>query len=298
MYDVIILTDSRYLKDSDTNAYKHNVFYEDFILREQLAQLGLKTKRLAWDDTYFNWSDTKSVLFRSTWDYFDRFQEFSLWLEKVKKQTKLINSASIINWNLDKHYLADLKNRNVHITETFFIERMTKKSLQQLHEELGWGHTVLKPCVGGAARHTYELTSKNIKQHEQVFSELIAKESMMLQPFQYTVKTKGEVSYMVMNSKFTHAILKIAKEGDFRVQDDFGGTVHSYSANTQEIEFAENAVRACPELPLYARVDVIVDNTGKLAVSELELVEPELWFRFQPEAARELAKGIKFHLNI
>ena len=297
-YDVIILTDSRYLKDSDTDTYKHNVYYEDFILREQLAQLGLRTKRLAWDDPYFNWGDTKSILFRSTWDYFDRFNEFSLWLEKVKRQTTLINSANIINWNLDKHYLSDLSVNGIHIPETKFIERKTSKSLRQLHEELGWSHTVLKPCVGGAARHTYEINQDNLKSHEAIFSKLINEESMLLQPFQNSIKTKGEVSFMVMNSRFTHAILKIAKEGDFRVQDDFGGSVHPYEANANEIKFAENAVGACPELPLYARVDVIEDNSGKLAVSELELVEPELWFRYHPEAATELASGIKFHLNL
>jgi len=297
-YDVIVLTDSRYLQDSSTDAYKHNVYYEDFILREQLAQLGLKTKRLAWDDPYFNWNDTKSILFRSTWDYFDRFLEFSLWLEKVKKQTILINSASIINWNLDKHYLADLRFRNIPIPETVFIERKTTKSLRQIHDELGWQHTVIKPCVGGAARHTYALHSDNLEEYESVFSKIIAEESMMLQPFQKSITTKGEVSFMVMNSTFTHAILKIAKDGDFRVQDDFGGSVHEYKANPEEIKFAENAVRACPELPIYARVDVIEDNNGKLAVSELELVEPELWFRFHPQAARELASGIKFHLNL
>ena len=29
----------------------------------------------------------------------------------------------------------------------------------------------------------------------------------------------------MINGQFTHAVLKKAKPGDFRVQDDFGGTV-------------------------------------------------------------------------
>jgi len=101
------------------------------------------------------------------------------------------------------------------------------------------------------------------------------------------------VSYMVFNGQFTHAILKKAKAGDFRVQDDFGGTVHDYKASTEEITFAEQAVRACPEMPLYARVDGFIDNEGQLAIAELELVEPELWFRNHPKAAEILAEGIK-----
>jgi hypothetical protein len=102
---------------------------------------------------------------------------------------------------------------------------------------------------------------------------------------------------MVMNGKFTHAVLKIAKKGDFRVQDDFGGTVHDYSPSQFEIDFAENAVKACKELPIYARVDVFTDNNNKLAIAELELIEPELWFRNHPEAADQLAKGIQQLIN-
>ena len=90
-----------------------------------------------------------------------------------------------------------------------------------------------------------------------------------------------------------HAVLKQAKPGDFRVQDDFGGSVQIYNPTKEEIQFAENAVKSCPELPIYARVDVFLDNQNKLAIAELELIEPELWFRFHPKSADELAKGIK-----
>ena len=77
---------------------------------------------------------------------------------------------------------------------------------------------------------------------------------------------------MVMNGKYTHGILKKAKEGDFRVQDDYGGTVHDYIATPEEIAYAENAVKSCPEMPIYARVDVFLDNQNKLALAQLQLV--------------------------
>ncbi len=120
----------------------------------------------------------------------------------------------------------------------------------------------------------------------------------MLQPFQHRIVTEGEISMMVFNGQFTHAILKQAKAGDFRVQDDFGGSVHDYIPTQKEIEFAEQAVQCCPELPLYARVDIFTDNEGNLAVSELELIEPELWFRNHPEAAHVLAKATKEKLTL
>ena len=115
----------------------------------------------------------------------------------------------------------------------------------------------------------------------------------MLQPFQYDIINKGEVAFMLMNGIFTHAVLKKSKPGDFRVQDDFGGTLHDYTPTSEEIAFAEKAVAACSEKPLYARVDIINDNNGQLAVMELEIIEPELWFRRNPLSANFLASAIK-----
>ena len=298
MIDVVVLTDKRYLQDSTTDKYKHNVFYEDELVVNALRNEGLQVMRLAWDDVKFNWSCTKYVLFRTTWDYFDRFQEFSKWLNEVSKQTKLLNSEALIRWNIDKHYLLDIKDKGVHIAKTLFIEKGEKITLQELHNKLNWNETVLKPCIAGGARHTYKLNSDNISEYESVFKELIAEEAMMLQPFQYNIIEKGEVSMMVINGEFTHAVLKIAKEGDFRVQDDFGGSVHEYKPSKNEIEFAENAVKVCPELPIYARVDIFTDNEGLTALAELELIEPELWFRNNSKAATVLAKAIKETLNV
>ncbi|WP_298895060.1 hypothetical protein [uncultured Psychroserpens sp.] len=297
IFDVVILTDSRYLNDSKTDDYKHNVYYEDRLVYHALEQVGLKTLRLAWDDMFFDWSTTKSVLFRTTWDYFDRFDEFSKWLEIVSKQTTLLNSEAIIRWNIDKHYLLDLQSNGVHIAESHFIERGAQVTLMQLHDILNWKETVLKPCVSGAARHTYKLNPDNLHEYETVFQELIANEAMMLQPFQYNIVSKGEISMMVFNGTFTHAILKKAKAGDFRVQDDFGGSIEDYKPTDEEIAFAEASVKACAELPIYARVDIFEDNEGKIALSELELIEPELWFRHHKPAALMLAKGIKEKLS-
>lgn len=292
-YDVIILTDKRYVNPQNLDNYIQNVLDEDNYVKTALENQGLKVARLSWDDATFDWSTTKYILFRTTWDYFDRFPEFSKWLNTVSKQTTLLNSEKIIRWNIDKHYLQDLQQNRVHICESYFIEKGTQSTLKELSLKYDLKDFVLKPCISGAARHTYKINSENINEYEETFSSLITEEAMIIQPFQYNIIEKGEISLMVMNGKFTHAVLKIAKSGDFRVQDDFGGSVHNYIPTKEEIAFAENAVKACVETPIYARVDVFTDNNGKLAIAELELIEPELWFRNYPAAADELAKGIK-----
>ena len=295
--DIVILTERRYTNQNNEDNYASNVYQEDQLVQNALHNLGLKTLRLSWDDAFFDWSSTKYVLFRSTWDYFNRFQEFSIWLSNVTTQTTLLNSEAIIRWNLDKHYLLDLQKRGIRITKTHIIEQSSSITLKELHNTQNWKETVLKPCISGTARHTYKLNENNLEEHETIFKTLIAKEAMMLQPFQYNIVKKGEVSMIVFNGNYSHAVLKKAKQGDFRVQDDFGGSVEMYIPTVEEIKFAENAVKACKELPIYARVDIFTDNDNQIALSELELIEPELWFRFFPQAAKILASDIKDRLE-
>lgn len=291
-FDVVILTEARYLNPVTVDDYIQNVLTEDGLLKSELESLGLKVSRKDWADPDFDWSSTRSAIFRTTWDYFDRFDEFKEWLNKVESMTQFFNPVSQIKWNMDKWYLDDLKENRVHVVETLYVRKGEKRSLKELLNDSGWPDVILKPTIAGAARHTYKINSQNVDEFQDVFEGLIRNEDFMIQPFQYNITVKGEVSFMVIDGKFTHAILKKAKSGDFRVQDDFGGTVHSYTASTDEIKFAEEVVQACNPLPAYARVDVMWDNENRLAVSEVELVEPELWFREYKEAARMLAKTI------
>ncbi len=292
-FDVVILSERRYVNPVKVDDYVKNLLLEDDLVKKALEKEGLKVTRLSWDDPDFNWSDTTYILFRTTWDYFDRFTEFSAWLKKVSQQTKLINSEAIIRWNLDKHYLLDLQNKGVHICESYFVEKGETASLQEIATKYNLENFVLKPCISGGGRHTYKITSETIATHETTFKKLIAEEAYIVQPFQKNIVEKGEISLIIINGEFTHAVLKIAKPGDFRVQDDFGGTVHNYTPTSEEIAFAEKAIKACNELPLYARVDIFTDNDNKLAIAELELIEPELWFRNHPEAAIKLSQPIK-----
>lgn len=291
-YDVIILTDSRYVAPENPDQYTQNILTEDGLVRSALEKQGLSVERKSWSDPEFDWSEASAILFRTNWDYFDRFVEFYGWVQQVSVNTQFINSIDILNWNIDKHYLGDLGKKGVPIIPTRFIPRQSLLSLSELHDLTGWSHTVVKPAIGGAARHTFQITSKNLNEVEKHLKPLMEQEDFMLQPFQYSIPDEGEVSLMIFGGVYSHAVLKKAKPGDFRVQDDFGGTVHPYSASKDEIELGLQAVNTCPEKPAYARVDIMKDNDGNLAVSELELIEPELWFRNKPESANLMAKAV------
>ena len=301
-YDITILADRRYLHPRDDNPYIANVLLEDQLVAEALEAEGLRVTRMSWDDATFDWSSTRFAMFRAVWDYFDRYEEFKCWFKEASQLTQFINSKELIDWNIDKHYLKDLNANGIHIPKTLFVEEGTKTDL---HQSLAKARTtlgftgdsfVLKPCIAGGARHTYKFHLSEWELHDPVFRQLIAKEAMMLQEYQENIVLEGEVSLMLFHGTYTHAILKKAKPGDFRVQDDYGGTVEVYHPTAEEIDFAEKIFKACPEMPFYGRADIFKDNQGYLALAELEIFEPELWFRFHPEAANIMAKSIKANL--
>jgi len=296
-FDITILTDARYVNPIEHNAYTGNVLLEDSLVQKALELKGFKVNRINWDNPDFDWSQTKSVLFRTTWDYFDRFAEFSEWLKMVEQKTLLINSKELIYWNIDKIYLSELNQKGIRIPPTIFVDQGATETLQDLILKSGWEECVLKPLIAGAARHTYRVSLNDYLNIVPIFDELIENEAMMLQEFQKQIETKGEIALIYFGKEFSHAILKKAKAGDFRVQDDFGGTIHDYVANEEEITFGLNAILACPELPAYVRVDVIWNNEDKLCVSEIEMIEPELWLRKNKDAAGKLADEIEKKLN-
>ena len=290
--DVALLNAAEFVNVSAPDWYVQQVLDDDAELERALQARDLSTLRVAWDDPSMDWSAPRLLLIRSVWDYFERYPEFSDWLNRVSAHPNIVNAPETLRWNIDKHYLADLQARGVHIPPTHFIETGSTTTLKELHEQTGWTETVIKPCVSAGGYHTYRLNPDNLEEYEAVFQEVIAKQAMMLQPFLNFVVETGEYSLMCFGGKYSFAVKKIAKSGDFRVQDNYGGTVHPYEPTPEEIAFAEASVAAVSPQPVYARVDIIRDNEGQLALAELELIEPELWLRMHPPAADAFADAI------
>ncbi|CAI8169135.1 MAG: Cycloserine biosynthesis protein DcsG [Crocinitomicaceae bacterium] len=296
-FDVVLLTDSRYVNPKKIDPYIQNVLKEDRLVMDGLEKLNLRTIKKDWNDTNFNWSSTKSAIFRSTWDYFDQFSNFRNWLELVKEQCYLINPYEQINWNLDKHYLLDLQKLDLPIVESVFVSKKTQLNLETISKSKNWKDIVIKPTISGAARHTYHLKNDEIKKFQDKWLSLTNNEDFMVQEFQKNILSTGEIAVMIFGGEYSHSVLKKAKKGDFRVQDDFGGSVEKINPSLEIIELAEKTVKSLKTMPIYARVDIIFDNDSNPVISELELIEPELWFRFKEESAYKLAEIVKDFLN-
>ena len=297
LWDVCLITDSRYTVRQPGNAYVENIFADEDILWHALEKRGLRVTRRAWDDPEADWPSVRLAVFRTTWDYFERLDEFLSWFERTSEVTRFLNPAGLVRWNLDKAYLWELASRGIRIPSGLYLQKGTPAELDRLCDASQWQEFILKPAISGTARHTYRFEAEGVEPIKPVFNELLASESMILQEFLPSVPEEGEVSLVMIGGRFSHAVRKKARPGDFRVQDDFGGTLHSAEPDAVEIDLATKALLACPVMPLYARVDLVRDKDGLPCVSELELIEPELWFRRNPASGDLMAELIAAELR-
>jgi glutathione synthase/RimK-type ligase-like ATP-grasp enzyme len=291
LIDVAILTEKRYLNPQPDDWYVSNIIKEDSLVKLALRGLGVSCSRVAWDDN-FNPSDFRFALFRTTWNYFEKLDDFMRFLKKCENHISFINPYDQIIWSLDKKYLLFLRNRGINIPETRLVKKGSSIDLKSFCSQNHWEEIVIKPCISAAAWNTHYI-KKASSDSQNLISSLVKTQDMLIQVFQKNILTSGEISMMMINGEYSHAVLKKTKPGDFRVQDDFGGTVSVYSPNNREIEFANRVIKALPFHTIYARVDIILDNKGLIALSELELIEPEMWFRLYPISARNLGLAIQ-----
>ena len=119
----------------------------------------------------------------------------------------------------------------------------------------------------------------------------------MIQPFLPSIVTAGEWSLFFFAGEYSHAVLKIPKTGDFRVQEEYGSSVQAAHPSESQQQLALQAVQAVGQRLLYARVDLVELPSGDPAVIELELIEPSLYFPYDPASPARFATATDQMLN-
>jgi hypothetical protein len=259
---------------------------DDRPFHADLAALGVDVTHAAWDDPSVDWSRFDRVLIRTTWDYQERRDAFVAWAERIP--VPLFNPAPIVRWNTHKSYLRDLESRGVPVIPTEWLATGSRPDIAALCRARDWRRAFLKPCVGATARETLRFDAGDPRAQAHA-DRLLAREDLMLQPYLDRVETDGELSAIFIDGELTHAVRKIPVKGDYRVQDDWGAK--DGPVDFPDAALARRAVDAVGAKLLYARADFLVAPDG-LRLTELELVEPSLFFRHARHAAMKLAAAI------
>ncbi len=275
---------------------------DDEALIERLAAMGFACARPRWDDASVGWSSYDAVLIRSTWDYQEHLGAFLRWAGQVEAVTRLFNPAGVVRANVDKRYLRRLERGGVPIVPTAWIEGETDASgLLGVLDAIGAGETgAIKPVVGAGASGLLLFGRGEAARAAAHANEQIAVcGGVLVQPAVESVRTRGELSVVLIDGEVTHAVRKVPSSDEWRVQVEFGGTYTLEAAGPAELDIARRAVAVLGggETPLYARIDLVeVDGIGP-SVIEAELIEPELFFPLAPEAGDRLGRALARRLG-
>ncbi len=207
-------------------------------------------------------------------------------LERFEREgCRLVNPIPVLRWNTDKSYLEEIAARGVPTVPTRIVPALDAAAIADARAGFG-DELVIKPPISASAYGTHRLGIA-----DPVPPEVLGR-TMMIQPFLCSVMEEGEYSLIYFDGVFSHAIVKRAKAGDYRVQPHLGGTEVRCDPPEGSRWVAEAALAVAPEQPAYARVDLIRLNDGRLGVIELELIEPSLWLQHAPDKGASFAAAV------
>ena len=275
-----------------TCAAMPGLYPDDRYLLHALRAAGVSTEPAVWEDPHYQWSAVRLAVIRSAWDYSFRREQFVAWAEGAAATTELWNSARLVKWNTHKSYLCDLAQRGVSVVPTVVLRAGSRVALEEILERRGWDDAILKAAVAQSGRYALFVPHDRRHAGQAHLDRLLPHEDMLVQPYVPSVATVGELSLVFVDGECTHAVRKRAAAGDFRVHDDYGGTVELEHPSETHLATARAALDAVGSPVPYARVDLVEGPAGQPMVMEFELVEPELFFRNSSAAVERLVGSI------
>ncbi len=285
----------------DTGRYLSVVPNEDEMLVQLFTKHQHQVTLKVWDDPSVDWAQFDIIIIKSTWDYFiGKIEKFYQWLKHIKElNIPCLNHPDTIKWNADKHYLLDIQSAGLNIVPTLLIEKNNMFYADDAFQKFNTDELIVKPTISGGAMNTLRLNKENAKSSEAQINEWLTEQAYLVQPLKKEIIDEGEWSFLFFNGQFSHHLLKVAKEGEFRIQHFFGGKIISPDFDKNLINIAQEYVSKFAPNSLYARVDGVVGPNG-FELMELELIEPYMFFFTNEhslenyyEAFKQLTKNIK-----
>lgn len=265
------------------------------------AQHGMDISLINWRDAVAQASEFDAMLPLFVWDYFEENEaDFLTTMAKVEATCQVFNNFNVLKWNANKNYLDILSAQGAATIPTVTLEKATETAVLNAMDTLKADKIVIKPLVGGGAwrQVLYEAGTPFPPKDE------LPPQGTLIQPFLESVEKEGEYSFLYFGGGFSHAAVKRPKDGDYRVQSLYGGSEETYIPSKEERAEARAILDVLDFTPLYARVDFLRGNNGRLWLIELELIEPYLYLAYAQgeggdnKGAQKLAKSLAKKLGL
>lgn len=257
---------------------------DDLPAAELLAEAGIEVEFIAWDDAETDWTTFDRVIVRSAWDYGLRLEKFLSWADEVGTG-RLRNGPEIVRWNSDKRYLAELDGGGLPVPPTLLVAPGGRVP------ELD-GEVVIKPITGAGARDTGRFANDSAAAGLALLERFAARDEIaMLQPYLPEIEVNGETAVVLFGGRVAYTLRKRAflPPGAVAPADETGvaeamrdeDLVSLSQAAPAELELAEKTIAWIAarfgQMPLFARVDMVMTDSGQPVLMEVELIEPCLY---------------------
>ncbi|MGH6787122.1 MAG: ATP-grasp domain-containing protein [Novosphingobium sp.] len=231
-----------------------------------------------------------AALIGSAWDYTEAKDEFLARLEALEAAGVAVhNPPAMVRWNADKLYLRDLAERGAPSIPTQWLDAPGEAEVLAAFVALGAERVVVKRRIGAGA-----IGQVSFLADDPALARWRMDQPAMIQPFLPAIQAEGELSFVFVGGAFSHALVKRAAPGDYRIQSLYGGTEVALEPAPADRAAAQAIMDLLPfaHAPLYARIDMIRLANGELAVIEAELIEPYLYPLQGPGFGRMLAEAV------
>lgn len=231
-----------------------------------------------------------AAILGTPWDYTEAAGEFLERLTGLERAgVAVCNPPEVVRWNADKRYLQELSARGAETIPTLWPAAPTSADVIAAFAQFDTDRVVIKRQVGaggiGQSCFTRAAPPPPGWRMDQ---------PAMIQPFLPAIEHEGEHSFIFIGGDFSHALLKCAAPGEYRIQSLYGGREQAVTSTSADRAAAEAVMALLPfdEPPLYARIDMVRLPSGVLAVIEAELIEPYLYPAQGPEFGGMLADAL------
>ena len=209
------------------------------------------------------------------WNYTEAKDEFLARLEALEAaMVAVANPAGVVRWNSDKLYLRELELRGATSIPTLWPEAPDAHDVIAAFGQFDCERVVVKRRVGAGA-----IGQESFFRGDPRLTGWVMDQTAMIQPFLPAIQSEGELSFIFVSGQFSHALIKRASAGDYRIQSLYGGTETALAPTQADRTAAQGILEMLPfaKPPLYARIDMVRLDNGVLAVIEAELIEPYLY---------------------
>lgn len=239
-----------------------------------------------------DWSIFDMVVIRSAWNYHIHYPMFLSWLDTLEKQNVYVwNAVPTLRWNTLKTYVSAMIDRGVPMVPTRVIS-----DISHIPETfLPWDTIVIKPAVSASSYETKTYKAHDTRHWQSDIRRLLKSGPVLAQKYMESIRD-GEYSFIFFNKTYSHAVLKTPKKDDFRIQEEYGGTVTPIKPSASHIRAAQSILDHISEPLLYARVDGLIIQ-GSFVLMEVELCEPELFLNSNKLAPKHFATAILHYLS-